>query len=70
MNKLTEKYFALSGYFYKNAYLTLSICFIILGTWVCFVPTDLSRKAGIAEIIVGIFFGISYFVRKSKTKKL
>ena len=68
MYKLTEKYFALSGHFYKNAYLTLSICMIILGTWVCFFSTDLSRRAGIVQIIVGISFGILYITRK-KTKK-
>jgi len=69
MNKLTEKYFALSGHFYKNAYRTLSICLIILGTWVCFFPSDLSRRAGIAQIVAGIFFGIAYFNRKRKLKK-
>ena len=70
MNKLTENYFRLTGYLQKYSYLVLSIGLISLGSWVCYFPSDLSRKTGIAEIIVGIFFGISYFVRKSKTKKL
>ena len=64
MKKLTEKYFALSNHFYKNAYLTLSICMILLGTWVFFIPTDLSRKSGIVQIAAGVSFGILYFFRR------
>ena len=69
MNKLTENYFRLTGYLQKYSYLILCFGLISLGSWVFYFPSDLSRKTGIAEIIVGIFFGISFFNRKRKLKK-
>jgi len=69
MNKLTENYFRLTGYLQKYSYLVLCFGLISLGSWVFCFPADLSRKTGIAEVIVGIFFGISYFVRKNKARK-
>jgi len=66
MLKLTKNYFRFTGYLQEFSYLVLSVSLILLGSWVCYFPSDLSRKTGIAEIIVGIFFGIYYFLRKGK----
>jgi len=66
MFKLTEILMSMTNFFFKYSSLILSFGFILLGIWVIFFPTELSRNAGIGFFIVGLLFGL-LILRKGKT---
>ena len=67
MFKLTGILVRISNLLYKYSSLILSVGFIALGVSVYFYPAELSKNAGMALFITGLFFGL-LILMKSKRK--
>ena len=66
MKNITAVYLELTRNLKRHFRLIFGICFILLGLYSCFGASEVSRNAGIVQIVVGVVFGIYYFFEKKE----
>lgn len=66
MNYITAVYLELTRNLKRHSRLIISIGLILVGLVSCFGATEVSRNAGIVQIVVGVVSGIYYFFEKKE----